>query len=190
MRRDSGFLLGLLQQCLRRGQAGRHAAGHNVVELARIELLVGGAAGDPHMDSIGPADQAVDVHTLRDDAKAGQRAAIEPSQHLPLGFGADVEVLPSPAKMAILDKLAGNLAQSRAIRQGDAGGVGAYPTEFRQRRGERRLHPADLSRAYPERQAVAGQARIVAGAKVVKEPDVCRLACHGLAFETSPLHAT
>ena len=71
-----------------------------MVELIGIQRLVCRAAGNPQVQPVGAADQAIDVNPDGQDPEAGQRAAIELRQYRTVRIGADVEGFAAPAETA------------------------------------------------------------------------------------------
>ena len=177
-----GLLRRLLHQRLGRREAGRHAAGDDMVELAGVQRLVRGAAGDPDMQPVGagaPGRSRARPSAMHAEARAARRDRSAPAPARPVRRGYR---MPRAAS--------GSSRPPRGFGRSPAApsaSVSAYRPrhrvdlrERRQRRGERRLHPADLRRTDPERQAVARQRCVVAGANGAGSPS-CR---HRLAFQT------
>ena len=140
--------------------------------LPGIQQLVGGAAGDPHMEPVRPADQAVHVHAHRQHAEAGQCAAVEPRQHRAIRVrrgcrtprvASENSRRPTSCR-AIAGKPRG-VRQRHAVRRraticGNAASVAA----------KCRLHPADLAAPMRNGSRSPGRLRIVAGANMAEEP--------------------
>lgn len=157
-----------------------------MVQLAGVQSLVHRAAGDPKMQPVGPMHQAVDVHARRGHPERRNGAAVELPEHRSVRQRANVERLVPPAIAAEARKPSPQVVQQRRIAQGDTGGILPDPRLMRQRGGKIRQHPPDLAVAEPERHAISGQVRRLAGVNV---PQESRLA-HAIAFQTRRHHAT
>ena len=77
VRRDPGFLPGLLDYGRRHGLSDGDAATDEVVEHARIDRLVRAAPGDPHGGLAIAADEAVHVHRVGADPEVPGGGAFE-----------------------------------------------------------------------------------------------------------------
>jgi len=141
----------------------RDAAGDDVVELAGVERLVGGAAGDPEP----VADEAVQVDAHRTDAERGQGAAVDLAEGRAIGRGADVEGFRAPAAEAAIGQAAGEVRQRGGGDVQRAVALGG--TESGRRGGGGGQGPADLRAVQQDRQAVAGEDGVVAGADVAEK---------------------
>ena len=86
-----------------------------MVQLAGIEQLVAGAAGDPDVQAAGAVHQAVDVDALRDDAKARDGAAVDLRQYRAVGRCAHVERLVPPAVVTLRRQASGDAGQRSAV---------------------------------------------------------------------------
>jgi len=143
----------------------------DVVELVRVEQLVGGAHGDPEQRAIRPAHQPVDVHALRLDSQHRQHAAIHLSQHLPIRPGAHIERFAAPTAVPGRDQRVGEGGQGGRIGQRDPVRRPRDARKPLQNRGNLRAHPADWGRfrAEAKAQPVARQHGVGAGGDVAHE---------------------
>ena len=146
---QAALLVALLGQGFGDGEAGRDAAGDEVVELARIERLVGGAASDPQIWTVGALDQAVDVHPRRQQPEAGQGAAVDPPETGATGGGDDVERLAAQVQLAASRQGFGKRLQLAGVGEIKAVRCRLRQPEFAQDGGPCPRHPAEPHAVQP-----------------------------------------